>query len=234
MARERSGRAGRRGVALGAGLWGLALAALPAHAHPHVFIDTGLEIAFDDEGRAAIVQVVWVYDEFYSMMSIADYGLDPDFSGSLTEAERIELADIYGNWQPGYEGDLYPERGGAPLDLSPPYDFVADYREGRIIISHRRRFETPVAPDEVPLVIKVYDPTYYVAYTIAAAPQLRGVAGCRADVILPDFSYATEQLQAALDELMGGAGMGFDVEEDFPAVGADFAEEVHVTCAAPS
>ena len=216
------------GLCLVAGMAG------PALAHPHVFIDTGLEIAFDEQGRAAVVQVVWVYDEFYSMMAIADYGFDADFTGSLTEAERAELTAIYSNWQPGYAGDLYPEQGGAPLDLSAPFDFLADYSEGRIIITHRRSLAEPVRLDEIPLVLKVYDPSYYTAYTIAAAPQLSGGATCEARVLRPDFSYAEEQLQSALDELMGSSEMAFDLEYDFPAIGADFAEEVQVTCAAPS
>lgn len=213
-------------VAAICGLW-----AGPALAHPHVFIDAGLEIGFDGEGQIAAVQVVWVYDEFYSMMAIADYGLDPGFTGVLTASEREELAAIYGNWQPGYEGDLFPERDGAPLGLSAPFDFSADYQEGRIVITHRRTLDTPVRPGESPVVFKVYDPTYYTAYTIAAPPQLSGTDGCRANVVLPDYSYAADQLQAALDELMGGAAGEFDIEEDFPAIGADFAEEVHVSCA---
>jgi ABC-type uncharacterized transport system substrate-binding protein len=220
----------RAGLAAAAcGLW-----AGPALAHPHVFIDTGIEIGFDEAGRIAAVQVVWVYDEFYSLMAIADYGLDPGFTGTLTEPERTELAEIYSNWQPGYEGDLYPVRDGTPLSLSAPFDFSADYREGRIVITHRRTLETPVRPVEGPVVFKVYDPTYYTAYTIAAPPQLRGAEACSADVILPDFSYAAEQLQAAMSEMLAGAGDEFDLEEDFPPVGADFAEEVHVTCAARS
>lgn len=216
-------------VAAMCGLW-----AGPALAHPHVFIDAGIEIGFDSEGRIAAVQVVWVYDEFYSMMAISDYGLDSGFTGALTASEREELAVIYSNWQPGYAGDLFPERNGALLALSAPFDFSADYREGRIVITHRRTLDTPVRPGEAPVVFKVYDPTYYTAYTIAAPPQLRGAEGCSADVVLPDFTHAADQLQAALDELMGGAQGEFDIEEDFPAIGADFAEEVHVSCAAPS
>lgn len=225
--RMRMRRAGL--VAAACGVW-----AGPALAHPHVFIDTGIEIGFDESGRIAAVQVVWVYDEFYSLMAIADYGLDPGFTGTLTDTERVELAEIYSNWQPGYEGDLYPVSHGAPLALSPPFDFSADYREGRIIITHRRTLDTPVRPDEVPVVFSVHDPTYYTAYTIAAPPLLSGADDCRADVILPDFSYAAEQLQAAMSELLAGEGGEFDIEEDFPPVGADFAEEVHVTCAARS
>jgi ABC-type uncharacterized transport system substrate-binding protein len=215
-------------VTVACGLW-----AGPALAHPHVFIDTGIEIGFDEAGRIAAVQIVWVYDEFYSMMAIADYGFDPDFSGTLTDDERAELAEIYSNWQPGYDGDLYPVRDGGPLSLSQPFDFSADYREGRIVITHRRTLDSPIRPDEVPVVFSVYDPTYYTAYTIAAPPQLSGADGCRADVILPDFTYAAEQLEAAMSELLAGAGE-VDLEEDFPPVGADFAEEVHVTCAARS
>ena len=226
--RHAAGLAGIAALALGAG-------APSASAHPHVFIDAGLEVAFDADGRAEELRVVWVFDDFYSMLAISDFGFDPEFTGRLTEEERAELAEIYSNWQPGFEGDLYPERGGVPLALSEPFAFRADYQEGRIIISHRRRLEPPVQPGEIPLVLKVYDPTYYIAYTIAAPPQLSGASsGCVAEVILPDFSYAAEQLQAAINELLAEEGVGFDVEQDFPAVGADFAEEVHVRCDAPS
>lgn len=231
-----AGMMARRGARNISGLGACILMGLaaPALAHPHVFIDTGLEIAFDDQGRAAVVQVVWVYDEFYSMVAIADYGLDADFTGHLTEAERAELTAIYSNWQPGYEGDFYPEQGGLPLALSAPFDFFADYREGRIIVSHRRRIDPPVSANDAPLVLKVYDPSYYTAYTIAAAPQVTGDIVCDVSVLRPDFSHAEAQLQAMMDELLAGEAQGFDLDYDFPPIGADFAEEVHLICAAPS
>ncbi len=77
--------------------------------------------------------------------------------------------------------------------------------------------------------VQVYDPTYYVAYTILGTPLLSGpaVAGCAVQVFEPDLTAAQEQLQAMLQEYTADQSL----EQDFPAVGANFAEEAQVTCA---
>ena len=80
-----------------------------------------------------------------------------------------------------------------------------------------------------PLIVQVYDPGYYVAYGIPFDPVVTGGTGCTAQVFLPDIDAAEEQLLAALSEYTPDV----DLEAEFPAVGAQFAEEVRVTCAAP-
>lgn len=214
------------------GIVALALGLSPqaAPAHPHVFIDAGLEFIFDAERRLAAVQVVWVYDEFYSLMAVADYGMDPGFTGTLTDAERAELAEIYSGWVPGFEGDLYLRAGGVPVALSGPLDTLADLRDGRIVIAHRRALVDRIEVGSEPVIAKVYDPSYFTDYTIAITPRLRGRDDCTVTVIPPDFAHAAEMLSAALSEMLAEGADEYDIEADFPAVGADFAEEVHLTC----
>ena len=212
-----------------------ALALVPAAglAHPHVFIDTGLEVVFDADGHLAAVQVVWVYDEFYTMWALDDYGMDPEFTGTVTEAERETLAAIYSNWDADYEGDLRPLLDGEQLALSGPLAVVADVQDGRLVIAHRRAFVDRPALNGSELVLRVYDPTYFTAYTIAAEPQIRGRADCAAEVWGPDWEAANDRLMAALQELAAAGASEWEIEEDFPAVGADFAEEVRLRCRAP-
>lgn len=212
----------------------LAALPLPAAAHPHIFIDAGVEIVFDDAGRLAAVQVVWVYDEFYTMLALDDYGMDPEFTGTVTEAERAELAAIYSNWDAGFDGDLRPLLDGAPLALSRPERVMADVQEGRLVIAHARRFADRPEIGAGELVLRVYDPTYFTAYTIAVAPAIRGRDDCAAEVWGPDWEAANDRLLAALAELAGAGMDDWEIEQDFPAVGADFAEEVRLTCAGPS
>ena len=211
------------------------LAGAPAGvaAHPHVFIDTGLEILFDADGRLAGVQVVWVYDEFYTMWALDDYGMDPEFTGTVTEAEREELATIYANWDEGFHGNLHPRLDGRRLELSGPRAVVADVQDGRLIIAHRRMFPDRPALDGAELVLRVYDPSYFIAHTIAVDPAIRGRDDCTAEVWGPDWEAANDRLMAALDELSAGGASDWDIEADFPAVGADFAEEVRLQCPAP-
>ncbi len=215
-------------------LLALALAPTGTAAHPHVFIDTGIEVVFDEAGDLSAVQVVWVYDEFYTMLALDDYGMDPDFTGTVTAEERERLAAIYANWDDDYKGDLRPLLDGRELALGGPTAVVAEVQDARLIIAHRRFFDAPVALEGAELVLRVYDPSYFTAYTIAVDPVIRGREDCTARVWGPDWEAADARLQAALDELYASGADIMEVEADFPAVGADFAEEVRLTCADPA
>lgn len=206
----------------------LALAAGPALAHPHIFIDTELEVIFDDQGQATHLRVTWIYDDFYSLLMIEDRGLDPDGDGLLTEAERADLQGFDMGWDADFLGDTHVLADGQAVTLGRPQDWTADYREGRIVSTHLRALDPAVAPAAAPLVVQVYDPGYYSAYYITAQPVLTGApAGCAAQVFEPDRDAADAILQSALAELAGSDSL----EMEFPAVGAAYAEEARITCA---
>lgn len=200
---------------------GMALAAGSATAHPHVFMETALEVIRDAEGRAVSLQVTWTYDPFFSLVLIAERGLDPDGDGRLTEAETAALQGFDMNWDPGFPGDTYAFAGAAPVALSGPRNGVARYEGGQIISTHIRDLAAPVAGL---LVVKNYDPTYYTEYTIRDVTA----EGCGVEIIAPDLTEAERELQAALAEIPADA----DVEMGFPEVGSVFAQEVRVTCGA--
>ncbi len=206
----------------------LATLATPAGAHPHIFIDTGIEVIFDAEGRAAKVRVTWAYDDFYSMVMIEDRKLDADHDGVLTPAEEAALSGFDMGWDADYEGDLFVLVGAdqVPVHLGRPSDWTARVEGGRIISTHVRAFDVAVARG-APVVIQVYDPGYYSAYRIDGVPLLTGAPeGCLAEVFEPDLDAASEALQAAVAEYTADQSL----EQDFPAVGASFADEVRVTC----
>jgi ABC-type uncharacterized transport system substrate-binding protein len=200
----------------------------PALAHPHVWIDTRIEVILNERNEATGVRVYWTYDELYSLYIVADLGLDPDGDDQLTEADLARLAGFDMNWDPGFAGDTYALMGGADLALSRPVDSDAGYAGGRITTSHLRVFDAPVPVGEVPLILQAYDPGYYVAYSIPHDPVITGGTGCAATVFVPDMDAAQEALLAALSEYTPDV----DLEAEFPAVGANFAEEVRVTCVA--
>ncbi len=198
-------------------------------AHPHVFIDAALEVLFDDEGRAEALRVSWTYDDLYSLTVISDMGLDPDFDGALTETERAKLSGFDMQWDASFPGDTYPLLGDADLALSRPSDWSANYTAGRITSVHLRRFVAPVAIGNTDLVVQIYDPSFYTAYSIVGLPKLKGRTDCSVEVFEPDRTTADAMLQAAIDELAGSSG----VEGDFPAIGKAYSEEARVSCTAP-
>ncbi len=207
---------------------GALLPAMPANAHPHIFVDTQIEINFDPQGRADGVRVTWTYDDLTSLQFIADRGLDADFDGALTDAENAALSGFDMDWEEGYAGDTYVLLGAAPVQLSGPSDWTATYQNDKITSSHLRRLTEPVAIGPEPLVVQVYDPTLYSGYYIVGEPKLIGTSDCQITVQRPDLHVANARLDAAIAALPG------DAENDFPALGAAFAEEVRVTCAARS
>jgi ABC-type uncharacterized transport system substrate-binding protein len=209
---------------------GLALAPLGAMAHPHVYIDTTVEVIFDEAGMAEGLRIGWTYDEFFSMLIIEDRALDPDYDAVLTAEAEAQLAGFDMQWDPGFPGDTYVELAGAAVALSRPQDFSASYDGGKITSVHVRRFAEPMAVAKVPLIVKVYDPGFYTAYAITGDVALNGRQDCVAEVFKPDPDAAGEALLAALAAMPPDA----DVEASYPEIGAVYAEEARITCANPS
>lgn len=207
----------------------LALAPLPAAAHPHEFIDTRLTLHFNDAGALTLIGVEWRYDAFTTMLILADLGLNPA-AETLAEDEAEILAGFDAQWIEGYNGDLWPRQGDTEIALGGPEEAHARLDDGEIVSRHSRRVLQPVTPEAGALSIQVYDPEYYIAYTIADHARFEGRSDCRSRLYGPDLGAARERLQAALDELHAGGVQ--DIEANFPAVGVHFAEELVIECGA--
>lgn len=220
-----------KGALMRAGLavLGWLMAAGAAAAHPHVFVDTGLEILLDDQNRATGVRISWTYDDLTSLQLIADRGLDEDFDGVLTPEEEAAILGFDMNWPPGVAGDTYALLGETPLDWSGPQEVTVAYADAKLTSSHLRRFAQPVELGAQPLIVQAYDTSYYTAYAVVRAVVSGGQGNCSAEIFAPEASEANEVLRAAMAELSPTD----DAEALFPAVGAAFAEEARVTCAAP-
>lgn len=219
---------GQRRIGLALAL-GLALGAAPARAHPHIFIDSGIETIFDAQGQVTALRISWSYDDFYSLLAIADRGMDLDGDSLLTPEEQAQLAGFDMNWDADYDGDLYVIHQGAPVAMGRPQEPTARYENGIITSTHLRKLATPLVLGAEGLVVQVYDSGYYTAYSINAETALTGApAGCAAQVFEPDLDAADQALQEKLQEYTADQ----DVEAEFPAVGAVFADEVRITCPA--
>jgi len=205
------------------------MGAVPAHAHPHIFIDTGIETIFDGQGQVTALRISWSYDDFYSLVSIADRGFDLDGDSLLTPDEQAQLAGFDMNWDADYDGDLYVIYQGAPVAMGRPEEPNAQYENGIITSTHLRRLATPLILGSDGLVVQAYDSGYYTAYSINAETVLTyAPAGCTAEVFEPDLNAADSALQEKLQEYTADQ----DVEAEFPAVGAVYADEVRITCPA--
>lgn len=202
----------------------LLLPAIPARAHPHVFVDTTLRLSLDPGRHVTGIEVTWAYDALFSLLILEDMGLDPDGDGVLTPAElaQVQRFDL-DNWPEDFEGDLYLRSAdGDPLTLGPPEGRGVQLIDGQLVSVHYR--EVAPTPAEG-LEIRQFDPTYYIAYTVSggiAVPE-----PCRAEVEPPDPEAAERAVDAELARVPEDQ---FELLE----VGQYYAERIMLTCAPSS
>lgn len=195
------------------------LAALPAQAHPHVFVDVGLTFETDGQGNLTGVEVTWAYDDLFSMLILSDYGLDPDGDMQLTEAERQQLIGFdLQEWPEGFDGALFIEAAAGKVSLGPPRALSLRMEDGHIVTRHRR----PVSVD-IPrqMTVRAFDPSYYAALSMSG------------EMVLPDgcAGTLTEADETAADEKV--ETLGNTADEDFfeaVEVGRYYADTLEVTC----
>ncbi len=174
-----------------------ALPSLPAAAHPHVFVDAAVEAVFGEAGQIVAIRNVWRFDKAYSDFALE--GIDTDGDGRISDAELVPLAqlniDSLGDY--GYFTTL--SVNGTALNLKTPDEYWLVYEEGQLTLFFSIPLQTPVAPGSGGMVIEVYDPEYFVAFSFApdAAGVLVGApAGCTAQYNAPH--ELDEQTMAAL------------------------------------
>jgi len=165
------------------------------------------------------VEVTWVYDELFTLLLLQDKGLDLDLDGVLTPDEQTQLDGFDMNWIEGYQGDLYLYRGQTPLTLGPPIPVTTALDGETIVTTHRRAVTGPAHG----VVVQAYDPTFYTAYSLSRGVEVSGTCGATIEPANLDRAYA------ALEEMLF-AQPERDFENDFPEVGAKFADTVTLQC----
>lgn len=184
----------------GATLW-----AGSALAHPHIFVTTTMSFELDAHQNVTGVTMVWEYDDFFSLLIFEDMGLDPDADGQLTDAELGQLMgfDLV-EWPEGFEGDLYLWSNERKIEMPRPIPHDIAVRDGKIIATQKRKI--PAVPAEG-LVIQQYDPTYYVAYSMAGGIDVPAPCAVRIEPADPGAAEAeiarlTEEASASEDVFM--------------------------------
>ena len=201
-------------VAMGAG--GAAL------AHPHAFVDVAAGFRFDSAGRIEALRISWTYDAFTSLTLFDILDLDRDGDGNLDDADRAAIVAGETDWPEGYEGDTYLEMDGAGVPLTRPVGGTASIADDRITVAFDLPLETPLVI-EGDVILKLYDPTYYYAYT-AVGIEGSVPEGCVVEIIPFVPNAATEVLQVKL------AALSREETPEQENVGRLFAEEVWLLC----
>lgn len=199
-----------------------------AFAHPHVFVQAKMTIVFSEDDPVA-VRLEWIYDEFFSLLVSTDLGIDLDGDTVLTAAEQALLDAQITAWPDGYEGDLEVMQGETVLTLADKRDHRMTFADGIFVETHLRPVAALADPTAA-LVVRAYDPTYYIAYDLLGPVTIEGRDDCQASIARADLDAAYTMVE---ELLYGRPASDVGPDEYFPEVGQAFADTVTVTCAGP-
>lgn len=190
------------------------LGALPAAAHPHVWVVSKSKIILD-KGAVSAIEQSWTFDEFYSTMAVQ--GLDTNNDGQYSKEELAELAKINMEGLKEFAYFTALKSGADTLAPGTPTDAYLDYTGGILTLNFKLPLQKPA--DVKDFSFATYDSSFYIAFepakddpvTIAGglpscAVQLRdGEAGAAGAAAPADA--ANQTLTGAFAQQFGGASV---------------------------
>jgi ABC-type uncharacterized transport system substrate-binding protein len=178
-----------------------------AQAHPHVWITVETTVLYDN-GAFVGLEHKWSFDEFYTAMAIE--GLDKNKDGKYDRQELAELAKVNVEGLKEFSYFTHAGLAGQELKFGEVTDYWLEHADGVLSLHFRMAFAKPVLAEAKGLTFSVFDPTFFIAFTLAKAEPVRLAKGtperCK---VLVDAPAASAQggLAGAFSSQLGGAGI---------------------------
>ncbi|OUD08387.1 hypothetical protein BVC71_12810 [Marivivens niveibacter] len=196
----------------------------PVVAHPHVFVDGGVDFVVENDQLAAL-RVTWVYDEFETLYILSSHDLSLNLNGGLGEEDRAALEQYRSDWPSDFDGSAHLKIDNQQIALQWPTGLKADVLDGRLKITFTRELQQTVPASDLAASVAFYESTYFFAFSITQTPEIFGSSSaCSAEVIKHDPTEQDEQVQAAL------AKLSREETSSIANVGALFADRIELKC----
>lgn len=192
--------------------------ALPALAHPHVWVTASSELVYAPDGSVTAIRHHWVFDDMFSAYAVQ--GLQAREKGKFSREELAPLAKINVTSLKEFDYFTFATADGKKVALADPQpDYWLDYKDAILTLNFTLPFKAPVKAKD--LQIEIYDPTYFIDFELAkpAPVHLVGApAACKLAVQWPrELTYAEGKVLSNNPEAATNWG-GF------------FANKIRVTC----
>jgi ABC-type uncharacterized transport system substrate-binding protein len=152
----------------------LAVFAVPAWAHPHVFVTSRSEVVFGSDGTIAGIRQFWAFDEAYS--SYVTQGLDKNADGKLTPDELLDLAKENTESLNEFDYFTFVKVNGRKQAFSPPREPGMTYENEKVVLSFFLPLAKP-APASSIFALEVNDPTFFVYFEMSPDKEAVKLAG---------------------------------------------------------
>ncbi len=193
-------------------------------AHPHVFIDGGVDFRLSEDNALEALRVTWLYDEFETLYMLSSHEMSLTRDGALSESDRVELTRRLSNWPDDFDGSAHLSVNGNVVDLDWPDDLDVQLIDGRLRLTFLRGLHQPLPLTGASVEVAFYESTFFFDFSVTQTPKLVGGGdSCRTEVI-PFVPNRHDPLLKALAKL---------IREETPNmanVGANFADRIYFGC----
>lgn len=164
------------------------LAVLPAavaNAHPHVFVTAKEELIFSPGGLVIAVRHTWKFDDMYSAFITQGLGQPGQV---LTKEQLAPLAKTNVESLAEFKFFTVVKAAGKEGEFDAPTDYWNEQGSDKLVTLHfTLPLKTPASASRV-LTLLVYDPTYFVAFTLDDKNPISMVSapnGCSSSISKP-------------------------------------------------
>ena len=201
------------------------LAGSTAAAHPHVFIDGGVDFILGPGQVLEALEVTWRYDEFETLYTLASFGVSLDAAGELADQDRQRVIFEHSNWPDDFDGSAHLSIDGIAVPTQWPSDLDARMVDGRLEVSFLRRLSDPTPVTRRDVEVGFYESTYFFAFSASDTPLTHGPASSCATRAIPfRFDPDDTELVAALERL------ALDETPEVQGFGALVADRIELRC----
>jgi ABC-type uncharacterized transport system substrate-binding protein len=191
-----------------------------AQAHPHVWVTMTSELVYAPDGTATGVRHAWAFDDMFS--AFATQGIETKQKGVFTREDLAPLAQVNVDSLKDFDYFTFAKANGKKTEFEGPADYWLEYKNEVLILHFTLPFKAPVKAQRLDL--EVYDPTYFVDFTMAEKDPVKLVdapAQCKLTVGRPTDSNVASN--APVNEQ-------FFNSMDAGNFGAQFANKISVAC----
>lgn len=193
------------------------LSAAPASAHPHVFVDSRMEIVGAADGTLRAVRNIWRFDELFSSSVLVDFDADGD--GTLDPDEVAKVAETVRQSIREWDFYTFVTVAGRDVPFAPPPAIRGLWDEGVLTLFFEMAPAEPVDLKPAPVTFTVYDESYFVAFEFIDESRFQLLdlpAACTKSLTQPDPDRSAEEWMAQVSMLKP--------DQTLPADGVNFAQ----------
>jgi ABC-type uncharacterized transport system substrate-binding protein len=198
---------------------GVALGAVTAEAHPHVWITAKSELIYAPDGTITGVRHAWTFDDMFSTYALQ--GIEAKVKGTYSREELSSLAQTNVESLKEFRFFTFAKADGRKENFLEPVDYFLEFKDSALTLHFTLPLKTPFKAKQ--LVLEVFDHEFFIDFKYADQDPVKLVgapADCKMQFQRPNDGTASAQ-KLGEQNFAGGAGSNF---------GMMFANKITVEC----